>query len=159
MYCDVCGAKLEVGQNFCRACGKAMSAAAPPVAPVRPRVASHLRLLAVLWIVRGVLHLIPGLFLRSFSRWGFPAELPMDARHFLHPLLNGIGWLLLLGAGLCFVAAWGLLDRAPWARGYTIIVGAISLVEFPFGTALGIYTLWVLLPESSDIEYRQLAMS
>jgi hypothetical protein len=29
----------------------------------------------------------------------------------------------------------------------------------PFGTALGIYTLWVMLPNSSEMEYRQMARS
>jgi len=163
MYCDACGAKLEEGQQFCRGCGKAVGAA--PVAPVAPphrperRVASHLRVLAVLWIARGILLLIPGIFMVSFSHWQFPAEMPVDVQGFLHPLLGGIGWTFLLGAVACIIAAWGLLERTPWARMFTIIVGAISLVEVPFGTALGIYSLWVLLPESSEAEYRQIAMS
>jgi hypothetical protein len=37
-------------------------------------------------------------------------------------------------------------------------VSAIWLLDFPLGTVLSIYTLWVLLPESSESEYRQLAM-
>jgi hypothetical protein len=39
----------------------------------------------------------------------------------------------------------------------TIIFGAFSLVDLPFGTALGIYTLWVLLPAESEQEYRTMA--
>lgn len=159
MYCDACGARLEEGQNFCRACGKAVGAA--PAAVVRPperRVAAHLRVLAVLWIARGVLNLIPGIFLVSFSRWRFPMEMPVDVQSFVHPLLSSIGWVLLAAAAACFVAAWGLLERASWARIFTIIVGAISLVEVPLGTAIGIYSLWVLLPESSEIEYREMAL-
>jgi hypothetical protein len=35
-----------------------------------------------------------------------------------------------------------------------IVVGVISLFfNIPFGTALGIYTLWVLLPTHSEAEY------
>jgi len=158
LYCDACGAKLEDGQGFCRACGKAVGAVpAARAASPRMRVAAHLRVLAVLWIARAVLLLIPALFLLSFSHWQLPAEVPADVQSFLHPLFGGIGWCMLVLAGGCFVAAWGLLERAPWARLFTIIVGAISLVEIPFGTALGIYSLWVLLPESSEAEYRQLA--
>jgi hypothetical protein len=40
-----------------------------------------------------------------------------------------------------------------------IVLGVISLIEVPFGTALGIYTLWVLLPAQSEAEYRQLSLS
>jgi hypothetical protein len=33
----------------------------------------------------------------------------------------------------------------------------LGLLRIPFGTALGIYTLWVLLPETSGKEYDRLA--
>jgi hypothetical protein len=80
----------------------------------------------------------------------------------LHPPLSGAEWAFLLLNMLwivaCLVVAWSLLDHARWARTYTIIVSAIWLLDFPLGTALSIYTLWVLLPESSAAEYRELAM-
>jgi hypothetical protein len=49
--------------------------------------------------------------------------------------------------------AWGLFERQPWARTLGIVVSFLALLRMPFGTALGIYTLWVLLPESSAREY------
>jgi hypothetical protein len=36
-------------------------------------------------------------------------------------------------------------------------VGFVALLNVPIGTALGIYTLWVLLPRESDDEYQALA--
>jgi hypothetical protein len=40
----------------------------------------------------------------------------------------------------------------------SIVLGCVSLItDIPLGTALGIYTLWVLLPAESEQEYRQLA--
>jgi len=154
MYCDACGRPLEVEDSFCRGCGKELHAApsrtASPVAAAERRVASHLRLLVVLWIAQGVFLLIPilivGLLLAPFAQS-------------FHPLLRGIvGVALAALPAACFVAAWGLLDPAPWARTYAIVVAAISLLAYPLGTALGIYTLWVLLPESSEVEYHELAM-
>lgn len=161
MYCDSCGAKAEGGQNFCSVCGKGLSAAAAPRGQITSagRVASHLHLLAVLWLVRAVLNLIPALFVGAFRHWGWPVQVPPEFRSMLNLVMGGIGWLLLLRVVACAVAAWGLFDREPWARLYTIIVSALSLIEFPVGTILGIYSLWVLLPESSATEYRQLAMS
>lgn len=44
-----------------------------------------------------------------------------------------------------FFAAWGLLHYRPWARILAIILGVLHIFSFPFGTALGVYTLWVLL--------------
>ena len=158
MYCDACGAKIEEGQSFCRACGKAVGAVAPAPHPAK-RVAAHLRVLTALWLARGVLLLVPGFFLLAFGHWHFPTEGPFDPQGLLRSLLSSIAWIMLVGAAACFVAAWGLLERAPWARIFAIVLGAISLVELPFGTALGIYSLWVLLPESSETEYREAGAS
>jgi hypothetical protein len=33
----------------------------------------------------------------------------------------------------------------------------VALLSVPIGTAIGIYTLWVLLPAQSEGEYRALA--
>ncbi|MDH3956333.1 MAG: hypothetical protein OET81_06560 [Desulfobacteraceae bacterium] len=37
-----------------------------------------------------------------------------------------------------------LLKHRPWARILVLILGFINLIEIPIGTALGIYTIWVL---------------
>ena len=37
-----------------------------------------------------------------------------------------------------------LLKRRPWARILVLVLGFINLIEIPIGTALGIYTIWVL---------------
>ncbi len=44
----------------------------------------------------------------------------------------------------------GLLQGKSWARVLVIVLGALMLIRFPFGTALGIYTLWALLNERSE---------
>ena len=36
----------------------------------------------------------------------------------------------------------------------SIVIGILHLLNFPLGTALGIYTLWVLLPGESEQQYR-----
>jgi hypothetical protein len=37
----------------------------------------------------------------------------------------------------------------------TIVLAFLALFHIPLGTALGIYTLWVLLPEGTDAEYAE----
>src|SRR5439155_1439776 len=53
--------------------------------------------------------------------------------------------------------AWGLFERQSWARILGLVLGILALLRFPLGTALGIYTLWVLAPEPSAREYDQLS--
>ena len=43
------------------------------------------------------------------------------------------------------IAGIGLLKLRSWAQMLTIVMSVLSLISFPFGTALGIYGLWVML--------------
>jgi hypothetical protein len=43
------------------------------------------------------------------------------------------------------IAGFGLLKYRPWARILALIIGALHVFSFPFGTALCIYAFWVLL--------------
>ena len=70
-----------------------------------------------------------------------------------------LGIVLALFGVLHLVLAWGLFEREPWARFLGLALGFLALLRFPLGTALGIYTLWVLLPENSGSEYDRLAQS
>jgi hypothetical protein len=40
-----------------------------------------------------------------------------------------------------------LRQRRPWARHAALMLGSVDLVLLPYGTALGVYALWVLLSE------------
>lgn len=154
MFCDACGAPVEVGQNFCPRCGKAFGAALGNV-PVRSRIAGHLRLLGILWLILSGLRLLPGLFLAFVFRPDMQL-LPPEVPAFVPQLVRSIGFGITLFAALGGIVGWGLLSRQSWGRMLALVVGCLNLLDFPFGTALGIYTLWVLLPSHSEQEYRQL---
>ncbi len=58
---------------------------------------------------------------------------------------------LLLAIGACkLICGWGLLARRRWSRVFAIILGIIGLINIPFGTALGIYALWVLFKPEAE---------
>ncbi len=176
MFCDQCGREATADAHFCSNCGRvlpgrianqAVAVQPIPVYAVRSnRVDSHIRILGVLWIVDGVLRLLSVLSIWFVGRMVFPAVLSAAGTHFvlgdpLTRLVQGglvfASALLGIQAVLAFFAAWGLLDRQGWGRIVAIIAGVLSLWRIPLGTALGIYTLWVLLPASSEVEYRNLA--
>ena len=48
------------------------------------------------------------------------------------------------------LAGYGLLKRKSWARVLTMVLGVLNLFSFPVGTAVGVYTLWVLLQEDAN---------
>ncbi len=156
MFCDQCGTQLDVSQRFCSGCGKEVRGAVSFAAPRPGRVAAHIRMLGILWLALSAFEAVGGavaiiLANSLFSRWG-PEGMPM----FLHPLMLGVGAFSIVKAAGGFLTGWGLLNRQPWARVSAIVLGVISLFfHIPFGTALGIYTLWVLLPAHAEEEYEK----
>jgi len=48
------------------------------------------------------------------------------------------------------IAGIGLLGRLRWARILAIVLGILDLLNLPVGTAVGIYTLWVLFNEETQ---------
>jgi hypothetical protein len=151
MFCDRCGATLDDSFGFCPRCGKPL---ATPLMPVQSRLAGHIRLLGILWVALSVFSLVPGVALLTFFGHHFPFFVPLP---FLGGLLRLLGFAFIAGGLLGLAAGWGLLERQPWARTLAIVLGILRLLDMPFGTALGIYTLWVLLPASSEREYHHMA--
>jgi hypothetical protein len=41
-----------------------------------------------------------------------------------------------------------LRRRKPWARLGALMLGSVDLLLLPYGTALGVYAIWVQLSES-----------
>lgn len=154
MFCDRCGLSLQGTPNFCPTCGR--SFAAQPLMPVRSRIAGHVRLLGIFWLAISAFRILPGLVLLTIFGHhyrGWAPEIPF----FVHGLLRAVGGVFIASGVAGIFAGWGLLDRQPWARMLALILGCLNLIDMPFGTALGIYTLWVLLPAESEQEYRQIS--
>jgi hypothetical protein len=158
MFCNACGTELQPGYNVCPKCGKQIGD--PVSAVTRTRLQNHLSTLSTLWIIVGVLFLLPalGMFFASGA-----AHVVIHDNPFFHtfgPLLFTVlgGTFLLIGVGGILVGL-GLRDRKSWARIVAIILGVIALFHPPIGTALGIYTLWVLISDEGGAEYQRLSAS
>jgi hypothetical protein len=61
-----------------------------------------------------------------------------------------VALLLTLLALPGIIAGYGLLTRRPWGRILAIIVAILGLVNFPIGTAIGIYVIWVLFQQAAN---------
>jgi hypothetical protein len=155
MFCDRCGTELSGNPSFCPTCGKAFRL--PPAPPQPGRVGGNLRTLGILWLVYSVLRFAGGWFAVAFLPhllgWGLLEPLHIPLHIPLAGLVRFGGTLLLANAALGVIAGWGLLERQSWARVVAIVAAFLALLHMPFGTALGIYTLWVLLAADSGREY------
>ena len=61
----------------------------------------------------------------------------------------GVGVFLLVISVPGIIGGIGLFKRKEWARILVLIISAIDLLNIPFGTALGIYSIWVLVQEET----------
>jgi len=117
----------------------------------------HIKILGVLNIVWGAMGAIGGLivllvFGSVFGIVGTAIHHDADAAIAL-PIIGLVGgaiaFFLLLLSVPSIVAGIGLLNFKPWSRTLAIVVSAFHLLSIPFGTALGIYGLWVLFSPDS----------
>lgn len=172
MVCQACGSPI-VGA-FCSRCG---APAAPPPAPIYgvpqpmmfvPRVQRHLQTLGILWCVYGAYRAAAGifaaLFLMGMSRPGFMGGWHsngfgpfMPHAPWMGPLAVLVAVVTCIMAALAFATGFSLMTRKPWGRTLAIVAAILALIKIPFGTGLGIYTLWALAPAASGAEYDAIA--
>jgi hypothetical protein len=124
-------------------------------------VSTHVKVLGVLFIAMGVLGLV-GAMLSSVA-FGLLAGLVGASGDEAAPLgsavLGATGLALtvalILFSAPSIVCGWGLLKFRPWARTLAIILAAISLLIFPYGTVFGVYALWVLFSQSTEAVFEK----
>ena len=112
---------------------------------------SQLEFLGVLFIVWGLLTALVGLstlalgigafaIITSPSASGGHVAAGLTAAIFTTLAIIAIVW-----GTAHVVAGVPLRRRKPWARIMALTLGSVDLLLLPYGTALGIYALWVLL--------------
>jgi hypothetical protein len=123
---------------------------------------THVKTLGILHIIFGALGVLAALVILFV--FGGLAGLVGVAGHgedsnLAAPILGGLGMVLfifLMAISLPgVIAGIGLLEFRPWARILTIVLSVIDLIHVPFGTALGIYGLWVLLSQPGERLFRR----
>jgi len=153
MFCNRCGTEMQPNFVECSKCGRRTG---DPVSGVAlSRLERHLHTLGILWMVTGGLFLVPAVALLVFGSGTHFVLHRREPLAGLFPLLLYIagGTLVILAAGGLRVGL-GLMQKQPWARMVAIILGVLALLHPPLGTALGVYTLWVLLADEHGEEYR-----
>ncbi|MGC9293073.1 MAG: zinc ribbon domain-containing protein [Acidobacteriaceae bacterium] len=168
MYCSQCGQPIQPQQAHCTVCGAptGMGAGAgiPPAQMLR--VSRHLQTLGILWtayagytVLRWMLAVT---FLHGFfgGGHGWPMGGPwMMGRipFFGAWLLPFITALLVLRAILSLAVGIALLTRQPWGRTFAIVMAILTVLKLFTGTALAVYTLWVMFGPNAQQEYSQIA--
>jgi hypothetical protein len=157
MFCDGCGTTVQPGQAFCSRCGKQIVGPVMVMQQRAGRVLGHLHLLGIFWFAISAFNSIIAVVLYIIANTLLAPGGPAGAPSFLRPLLSVVAIIVLGGSALGFTAGWGLMHREPWARVLALVLAFLVLfINIPVGTAVGIYTMWVLMPKESEEEYESL---
>ena len=123
----------------------------------RMRVRQNVQPLGITWILFGVIRLMTGLIgalvVHNLAYGGIFNDAPPFLPHLMASLVPVIATISVVMGAASILVGWALLSRQPWARVAAIVLAILELIKIPFGTALGIYTLWVLAPRTSGIEW------
>ena len=122
---------------------------------------NHVKLLAIVSIVFGALGLLCGIIV--FAVLGGAASIvgitaatqdpdALVAVPILGLLAVAISTLITVLSLPSLIMGLGLLKYRNWARILGIVISVLNLLNFPIGTAIGVYGLWVLFqPETEEL--------
>jgi hypothetical protein len=175
MYCGQCGTQLDETLRFCTNCGKSIarrdagallppSGAAASSSPVAIQTMnSHIRVLGILWAIYSGFRILMAVWSIVFTRALIPIfqnMMPHDNNVNLVPIfrmMNGFylvsGIWSIFAAAVGFWTAWALLKHEQSGRMIALVIAFVSLISIPFGTALGVYTLVIMLSKNAEQTY------
>ncbi|WP_425391029.1 hypothetical protein [Ekhidna sp.] len=124
-------------------------------------IQSHKKTLGIIHIVYGSLITITFIFIGSFVSVLFPfiadeiaRDVGNDADEILFmvsSIIRTIFILLLIFSALpSIIAGIGLLQKKSWGVVIALIAGCVSIFSFPFGTAVGVYSIYVFVENNKQ---------
>ncbi len=120
-------------------------------------MAFHVDLAAVLFIVWGALTTLIGLstLALGIAATALAASAAAEGRQFAAGLMAAtfttLAILAIVWGALHMAVGFPLRRRQHWSRMAALLLAAVDVLLLPYGTALGCYTLWVLLHRSGRV--------
>jgi apolipoprotein N-acyltransferase len=104
----------------------------------------HINIVAAIRIAFSILHLIIGIvgFILLQAAGNFAND--QEATFVLAIIANVVLIFCIVCSIPGLIAGFGLLKHKEWARILTLILSVLDLLNFPLGTAVGVYSIWAL---------------
>ncbi len=105
----------------------------------------HLTVVALINITFGIILLCVGILLFTLIVGGGMLSRDTEAIFITSLIGTGFGLFFTLLSLPQIFGGIGLLNKKNWARMVILIVSIIGLINIPVGTAIGVYSIWVLM--------------
>ena len=115
----------------------------------------HLTAVAALQVGLSILGVLLGIFVFVLLTGIGVIAQEKEALFILSTIGTGVGVFFLVISVPGIIGGIGLFKRKEWARILVVILSAINLLNIPFGTALGVYSIWVLVQKETVQLFRQ----
>jgi hypothetical protein len=116
----------------------------------------HVKIIGILWIVFGAMSLLAAALLFTLLMGvSFIPDIESPASGILRFIGFFLGSFLALLGLPKIIGGWGLLKGQEWGRILTLIVSFLSLLNIPFGTALGIYSIIILMNKETAAQFQK----
>ncbi len=112
---------------------------------------SHVKAVGIINIAFSVLGVFFAIIV--FSVLNIVAKMPdveEEAVRILQVVGVAVPWFLIIMSLPGIVGGIGLLKYQGWARILVLILSFLALLNFPIGTAVGIYSIWVLFDKRTE---------
>ena len=160
MFCTQCANEVEAHAKFCSKCGTALAPARAEQRSSLHDMNIHVTVLGWIYVGSAILMGITGMMVVFASQLvirlpiPWPPEVPPGVVPFIGSMVVFAGLMILaISAGVA-AAGVGLLQYRNWGRVLAVILAVFLLFKFPIGTAISIYTFWVLFSDAGRNHYK-----
>jgi len=113
------------------------------------KMEKHVTVLGVLYIAFSALGILAAIIVFTAVVGGGLISGDSEAMTITAIVGPTIAFFLILVSAPGIIGGIGLLKRRNWARILVLVLGFLNLINIPFGTALGVYTIWALLKDET----------
>lgn len=118
----------------------------------------HIDVLGALWIAWGAIGCLIGMiFFGILFGVSFIPDMGHETPIILRSVGFGLGLFIFILSVPEIIAGIGLLKRLEWGRILALVMAFFSLLSIPLGTALGIYSIVILLREETAALFKSVA--
>jgi hypothetical protein len=112
---------------------------------------SHVKAVGIINIAFSILFILAAILI--FTVLNIVAKIPdvdQEAVRILQIVAIAVPWFLIVISLPGIIGGIGLLKFQGWARILVLILSFLDLMNFPIGTATGIYSIWVLFDKRTE---------
>lgn len=115
----------------------------------------HINIVGILHIIMGALGILTGFLIYTILHLIGDFSDDAQANMVLSIVANVLAAIMIICSIPGIIGGIGVMKRKPWGRILIMIISILNLVNFPFGTALGVYSIWALVQPEITAEFER----